>query len=272
MKKTIVLVLNLLIALPFAYAQSNIFPNSGSVGIGTVGPAGALDIQKDPTIAGSDVYFTGQSGANQNSNSLRLNFVGYAQKAGYAIQALNITSYGGKDLVFYSHNTSLHSDYTSYDEAVRFTYNGKVGIGTSIPQASLDVNGNIYSNGKIFIGIPDTNTTSKIAPYALAVDGSAIFTKAVVKLKTNWPDYVFEPAYKNPSADSLEQFIKRFGHLPEMPAAQEANRNGIDLGENQILLLKKIEELTLIIIDQNKKIKSQDERIKELEKRIQIGK
>jgi hypothetical protein len=170
--------------------------------------------------------------------------------------------------VFYAHDGTVHNDYTSYDEVVRFRYNGNVGIGTTTPQAKLDVNGNIYSNGKIFIGTPDANTATKIAPYSLAVNGSAIFTKAVVKLNSAWPDYVFTPIYKLPTLDSIEQFIKANGHLPEVPKAEEVERDGIDLGNNQVLLLKKIEELTLIVIEQNKKMVEQNKKIEDQLKRI----
>ncbi len=234
---------------------------STRVGIGGETPKGILDVSGDPTGLGNEVYFTGQSGANQNSNSLRLNFVGIDQSAGFAIQAVNVSGHGRKDLVFYGHDAN---DYTTYNEVVRFMHNGNVGVGTSSPQSKLDVNGNIFSNGKIFIGIPDGGTLTKIAPYALAVDGSAIFTKATVKLSSTWPDYVFLPEYERPSLDSLEKFIKLNGHLPEVPTAKDVESNGIDLGETQALLLKKIEELTLIVIAQEKQIKRMIETMEEL--------
>jgi hypothetical protein len=141
-------------------------------------------------------------------------------------------------------------------------FKGNVGIGTTSPNAnaSLDVSGNIFASSKIAIGTTDMN---KIATYSLAVNGSAIFTKAVVKLNSAWPDYIFKENYKLPNLDSLEQFIKLNGHLPEVPKAGEVETNGIDLGNNQALLLKKIEELTLIVIEQSK-------RIEKLEKKDQL--
>jgi hypothetical protein len=139
---------------------------------------------------------------------------------------------------------------------------GSVGIGTTSPNtnASLDVNGNIFTNSKIAIGTTDMN---KIGTYSLAVNGDAIFTKAVVKLNSAWPDYVFTPGYKMPKLDSLECFINTNHHLPGIPASEEAQKNGIDLGDTQVTLLKKIEELTLIVIEQNK-------RIEKLEKENQL--
>lgn len=92
------------------------------------------------------------------------------------------------------------------------------------------------------------------------MDGAALFTKAVIKERIHWPDYVFHADYLLTPLDSLEQFIKLNKHLPEMPTASDVEGNGLDLGATQALLLKKIEELTLIVIEQNK-------RIKELEKK-----
>ena len=100
------------------------------------------------------------------------------------------------------------------------------------------------------VGIGTVNTFG----YSLAVNGSAIFTRAVVKLNANWPDYVFKKGYVRPSLASLARFIKANSHLPGLPSADSVSKNGIDLGDNQARLLQKIEELTLYIIEQDRKI------------------
>lgn len=105
-----------------------------------------------------------------------------------------------------------------------------------------------FTNGNV--GIGSTMATG----YKLAVNGSAIFTKAVVKLYGNWPDYVFEPAYKLPSLKEVETYIIKNQHLQGLPVAATVEKEGIDLGDNQALLLKKVEELTLYIIELNKKV------------------
>ena len=100
----------------------------------------------------------------------------------------------------------------------------------------------------------------------LAVKGTAVFVKAKVAVYgPNWPDYVFSPTYPLTPLDSLEQFIRLNGHLPEMPVAQEVNKNGIDLGDNQVLLLKKVEQLTLYIIELKNKIAVKEKKIQQLE-------
>ena len=94
----------------------------------------------------------------------------------------------------------------------------------------------------------------------LSVNGK-IRAKEVKVETTNWPDYVFEPDYSLTDLKITEQFIKENKHLPGIPSADEVQENGIYLGEMDAKLLKKIEELTLHLIEQNK-------RIDELEKQI----
>lgn len=116
-----------------------------------------------------------------------------------------------------------------------------------------------YFGGPIGIGTTNTYT------YSLAVNGSAIFTQAVVKLNANWPDYVFKKGYQRPSLASLAHFIKANNRLPGLPSADSVAKNGIDLGDTQTLLLKKIEELTLYIIEQDKKIDALEKTNKRLD-------
>jgi peptidoglycan hydrolase CwlO-like protein len=72
---------------------------------------------------------------------------------------------------------------------------------------------------------------------------------------------VFDKKYKLRSLYSLESFIKENKHLPEVPSAKEVEEKGISVGENQALLLKKIEELTLYILEINKKTQLQQTQI-----------
>ena len=128
---------------------------------------------------------------------------------------------------------------------------GFVGIGTTDPKARLAVNGDIYA-------------------------------KKVRVTPDDWPDFVFESAYELPSLQDLERFIAENKHLPGIPSAKEVSEHGLDLGQNQAMLLQKIEEMTLYLIEQNKRFAAQEEmmkaqeevfaaqedRLKELEKRI----
>ncbi|MEL6655852.1 MAG: hypothetical protein AAFR36_05365 [Bacteroidota bacterium] len=105
-------------------------------------------------------------------------------------------------------------------------------------------------NGKVAI-----NTTDVPGGHELYIGGSMIAEEVVVKLQTNWPDYVFAKDYPQPDIKAWEAFIQENRHLPGLPSAAEMEqRDGVALGETQLLLLEKVEELTLIIIEQQKEI------------------
>lgn len=101
---------------------------------------------------------------------------------------------------------------------------------------------NQYVLGSTGIGTTDTQG------YKLAVAGSVIAESVKVKLQNAWPDYVFEPGYQLPPLSQLEAFISENKHLPDVPAADQVAKDGIDLAAMNAKLLKKIEELTLYII------------------------
>ncbi len=87
----------------------------------------------------------------------------------------------------------------------------------------------------------------------LAVNGN-IYAKKLKVTAANWSDYVFEPKYRLRPLHEVESYIKANKHLPDIPSASEVETNGIDVGENQALLLKKVEELTLYVISLKKEI------------------
>jgi hypothetical protein len=122
----------------------------------------------------------------------------------------------------------------------------------------------ISATGHVGIGVANTFTE-----YKLAVAGGIIAEKVKVKLQSAvWPDYVFQPNYNLPSLKYVENFIKANNHLPAVPSAAEVQKNGIDLGDNQAVLLKKIEELTLYIIEQNKKTEQQQQQMDKLQQQL----
>jgi hypothetical protein len=102
---------------------------------------------------------------------------------------------------------------------------GKLGIGTTTPDELLTVKGTIHCRE--------------------------------VKVDLNGavgPDYVFEKNYELPDLTTVEKYILANKHLPEVPSANEMEANGVKLLEMNLLLLKKVEELTLYVIEQQKKI------------------
>jgi len=117
--------------------------------------------------------------------------------------------------------------------------NGNVGIGVETPIHALDVNGTINAQ-KVII----TTTVPAV------------------------PDYVFAPDYKLLGLKEVEEHINEHQHLPEVPSAAEMTEKGVDMIDLNFKLLQKIEELTLYVIDQNKQLSNQGERIKSLEKAL----
>jgi hypothetical protein len=92
--------------------------------------------------------------------------------------------------------------------------------------------------------------------YKMAVDGKLITEEVKVQLSGNWPDYVFAKDYKLLSLEEVQKHIREQGHLPNIPSAKEIEANGVELGEMNKLLLEKIEELTLYILKQEKRIET----------------
>jgi hypothetical protein len=92
--------------------------------------------------------------------------------------------------------------------------------------------------------------------YKLAVAGNMIAESVKVQLQGSWADYVFDEGYKLPKLNDIESFVKEHKHLPEIPSAAQVKSEGIDLGQMNEKLLKKIEELTLHLIEKDKEIKN----------------
>lgn len=171
---------------------------------------------------------------------------------------------------------------------------GKVGIGNvSAPQATLHIKANSGENANIMLQTTDNTkdaaiifrntsntisvgsnnlmnfaatsysfTTGKVGigcvnnmnDFALAVQGGVVSTKVSVLDIDSWPDFVFGNSYKLMNLYELEQYINANRHLPEVPSAEEVSASGIDLGEMNAILLQKVEELTLHIIELQKQI------------------
>ncbi len=118
---------------------------------------------------------------------------------------------------------------------------GRVGIGTNqwYPRSELDVNGTIRSR------------------------------EIKVEIE-NWSDFVFDKDYKLPTLLEVEAHINEHNRLPDIPSEKQVKEEGINIGEMQAKLLQKIEELTLYVIDQNKKIEEQHQQIEALKSIISV--
>lgn len=98
------------------------------------------------------------------------------------------------------------------------------------------------------------NTDEVVDGFALAVNGGIISTEVYVMTVDHWHDYVFGKDYKLMSLSDLKEYVADNNHLPEVPSEEEVISNGYNMAEMQGVLLKKIEELTLYILQQEERI------------------
>ncbi len=134
-----------------------------------------------------------------------------------------------------------------------------VSLFTKVDDSSIHFAAPNAENTKVGIG-----TSNIPSGYMLAVAGDVVANLVKVELQGAWPDYVFGDEYDLMSLTELNEYIRKNKHLPGIPDAQTIEEQGIDLGEMNILLLKKVEELTLYAIDQEKRMKEQDVTLKDL--------
>jgi hypothetical protein len=204
--------------------------NNGNVGIGTTTPSEKLEVNGNLSV--------GLNGGAATGYGNRLNLRGVDDAA------------SGDPIWLARYNTAANQTEL------------RVNIGDDVGQAqdmfvvgTHHWNGGtwyphlaVQASGNVGIGTVDTKG------YKLAVAGKAIAEEVTVKLQAIWPDYVFEPTYDLKPLAEIEAYIKENKHLPEVPSAKEMEANGVQLGEMNMLLLKKVEELTLYVIEQQKQI------------------
>ena len=173
---------------------------------------------------------------------------------GSLVQSLgNVTDY---QLTGLTPSTPYQFTLRAFDAAGNYSvYSNQVDITTDAPsgggggsglwtQSGADV---YYDAGNVGIG------TAAQAAYKLAVDGS-IHTKEVKVDIVGWADYVFLEEYPLPTLEEVQEYIELHGHLMNIPSAEEVEANGIELGEMNRLLLEKIEELTLYMLQLKQEI------------------
>lgn len=117
----------------------------------------------------------------------------------------------------------------------------------------------------------ERSSGSQSAPYKLMqLDNEGLLYAREVKVNLQaWPDFVFKNDYKLMPLSEVEAFIGENGHLPNVPKAQVIEEDGLNLGEMNKILMQKVEELTLYLIEQQKLIEKQQKSIEVLEMKSQ---
>jgi hypothetical protein len=142
-----------------------------------------------------------------------------------------------------------------YQETGGPAHTYRTAVGATVNHAGVSYNHTAYFNGtgvNYFAGSIAIGTTAPGTTYKLAVEG-AIGARRIKVTQAAWADFVFQPDYHLPTLAELEKYVRDNRHLPEIPSAVEVARDGIDLGEMNKKLLQKIEELTLYLIEMQKK-------------------
>nr|WP_315176508.1 tail fiber protein [uncultured Flavobacterium sp.] len=269
-KKRISVVSLLLVTSLSLLAQSNSYPTAGDVGIFNYSPLLVLQRNTDEGgfIQGVQTKFKNGTNnwyfGNLHSDSW------IVSKGDYQNPKFTILQNGNVGIGTTSPNATLQigdsnnsGNPTVETEIKRLslapvTHSGSDWFFTTRdnnPYANLDIG---YSSNKTItlrhdgnVGIGSTNPTSK-----LTVAGNINSREVKVSVDAG-ADFVFEKDYALPSLQEVEKFVTKNKHLPEIASAKEMQKEGINLSEMNIKLLQKIEELTLYMIEQNKRIELQ---------------
>jgi len=196
----------------------NTFPGSGNAGIGTISPLEALDVRNGHILV--------KNLANQTNESAIMidHSLGFGSYANFGTSLRTFTENAGLNTYALQFFTQ-RSFETGQTEKLRITGNGNVLIG---------------------------KTSQANAAYVLDVNGKARANEIVVN--TTGADFVFDKNYRLWPIAELEKFVKQNKHLPEVPTAKAMQQEGVGVSELQTILLQKVEELTLYIIQQQKEI------------------
>jgi hypothetical protein len=117
----------------------------------------------------------------------------------------------------------------------------------------------------VIIGTQQITSGPHANPFTkLMVDGK-IVCKELFVTNNDWADSIFDPGYVLMPMDSLRAYIDSAGHLPNVPTEKEVKENGSDLAQNDVMLLAKVEELTLYLLQLQEQNMKLQKRIEELE-------
>lgn len=273
----------------------NILSN-GNVGIGTTSPAQMLDVNGGGQFNGNLNFATDQTAyfihgsANGGAIRIRSNANAYTDRGlqfgnmdnnGAWSSYMTVDNGGNIGIGTTSPGTileinqpvntgaaALYIDNWNGIKTIKTGSDSGTGAGffnlftnASIQNVSITASGNSYFNGGN-IGIGTTNPQNK-----LDVNGT-IHSKQVNVDLNGWSDYVFNMDYSLPKLSDVKKYIDVNHHLPDMPSEQEVIKDGVNLGEMNRLLTKKVEELTLYLIEKDKKEKEQEVRIQKLEEAV----
>ncbi|GAA0893132.1 hypothetical protein GCM10009122_28110 [Fulvivirga kasyanovii] len=263
---------------------------NGNIGIGNTNPQHFLDVTSPFVLGEETTLFVGQDhnfGGNTGRYGIGLSLLHEDGTAEGKTAFLNIWNNNSRRRVMSFSNTGnigigtespqylmdVISPFVTGEETTLFVgqnhdfggNTGRYGIGLSLLHESSAAEGktaflNLWNNNARTRVMSFTNTgnvgigTNDPGSFKLAVEGKIGAREIQVTAVTPWPDYVFEEDYNLTDLSEVEQYIKENKHLPGVPTATEVEKDGVNLGEMNVKLLEKVEELTLYIIELKKEI------------------
>jgi len=167
-------------------------------------------------------------------------------------------SFNGKNIIF-KHHEEANFSLEGPGGGLTIAPDGNIGVGTTTPLAKLDVDGSFKAQS--------ATLTGALSAQSAKIAGRVCAKEVIVSLSGSpcWPDFVFDKEYKLPTLSEVEQFITENKHLPDVPSAAEVEANGVNIGEMNAVLIRKVEELTLYIIEQEKLMKKLEKQLSEIE-------
>jgi hypothetical protein len=214
---------------------------NGNVGIGNPTPTSHLEVKSGAlgTTAGSQVPWTNFSGDAGTGNNDQLKIYHQRVTGGGS-------NWNSSEIKIQRSVDASNMNFISFRST-----NPSWGLGAIVFGNDNTDHMTINNDGKVSIGALKMTGTHSNA--MLSVDGKMV-AKEIVVTTSNWADYVFAADYKLPNLYEVETYYLANKHLPEIPSEKEVIDNGIDVAEMNKLLLKKIEEMTIMMVQQQKDI------------------
>ena len=230
------------------WSDNYMYMNYGSAGFRIRNNSSTIALQMEPdgqaNFYSTDSELATFSTRNANSTTAGITITGARNGcAGCATSYIGFKNYDDDLNSSYEYAriyTGRNNDALNNDGFMQFQTDNN---GTMTTAMTIDEDQNIA------IG-----TASVPSGYKMALAGKML-AQGVVVDASNWADYVFEEDYELPSLESVGEYIHENGHLPEVPTTAEVEENGVDLSQMQTTLLKKMEEMTLYMLEMNDKFK-----------------
>ncbi|MEC7264910.1 MAG: hypothetical protein VXW38_14320 [Bacteroidota bacterium] len=261
-----------------AYNRYLTLIENGNVGIGTSTPRTKLQVLGSTEIlAGTVITFGNLSSDDMVTSNTYRSISGSTFADGNSGSISRYLTYRSVYGGYLNYNNEGYGFYSQghYPRMFMEVISGNHGTITDLPSDSPIKSGYIYQQIKGPLAnsasapIKATNGNSQWL-WGVTGSGNIVVAGKVesreVKVTVDaGADYVFKEGYDLKSLEEVQNHIKEHGHLPNIPSAQEMEENGIQLGEMNMKLLEKIEELTLYILRQQYQLNEQAERIRNLE-------